>query len=159
MSAPTCTSADVARLLLTRVGDPGGDFSPTTHPTKTQVDALILQVVVEVQAVVGTDIDASLAALATLTVATGVAAQVELAFTDDIAEDPDSKYEQFLALYWGDGPDSKSGVGGRLGLLAQAQADLDSGGDLGTVEDPRPWATFPDPVAVGAPVTTWAERY
>lgn len=159
MAAPTCASSDVARLLLTRVGDPGGDFSASTHPTAVQVAALIAQVVVEVQAVVGADVDPSLASLATLTVATGVAAQVELSFTDDDAEDPASKYAQLIALYWGEGPDSKNGVGGRLGLLAKAQADIDSGGDLGTVEDPRPWATFPDPALVGAPVTSWYERY
>lgn len=158
MAAPTATSADVARLLLERVGDPGGDFTATTHPTQAQVNGLIAQIVVEVQAVVGIDVDASLASYATLTVATGAAAMVELAFTSD-ADREDSKYVRLQSRYRGnEWLVDPSKVGGMLGTLQRAQADLAAGSPLG-VDEGRPWATLPDPVRDGTPMTTWAERY
>ena len=159
MSAPTCTTAEVAAIIPERCLDSGGDFTTSTHPTAAQVGALITQIATEVMSVVGASVDSSLDSYAHLVVATGVAAQVELAFTNDVAQDANSKYEWLQDQYWGDGPDSKGGIGGRLKLLADAQADIVAGGDLGTVEDPRPWATFPDSALPGFPMTTWVERY
>lgn len=146
-SAPTATSADVARLILERVGDPGGDFSPTTHPTKDQVDELIAAVIQEVEARVGTTIDDSLASFGSLVVATGVAAQVELAFTSDVPRDTQSKYEQLQKLYME-----------RLGILDDAQQAINAGAEPGDVPG-TPWATFPDTTSAGFPVTTWATRW
>lgn len=146
-SAPTATSADVARLVLERVGDPGGDFTPSTHPTKDQVDELIAAVCEEVIARVGRTVDNTLSVFASLVVATGVAAQVELAFTSDVPRDTQSKYEQLQKLYME-----------RLGILDDAQQAITAGEEPGDMPG-MPWATFPDTNVRGFPITRWATRW
>lgn len=148
MGAPTCTSADVARLILERVGDPGGDFTVDTHPTQAQVTSTITNIATEVKAVVGATVADALDELAELVVAVGTAALIELAFTDsEGARDPQSKYGQLQARYEL-----------LLERLKVAQADVGSGDALGEGYV-GPWATMPDPPYDGTPATTWTERY
>ena len=117
--APTCSTADVATLLLDRVNTTGGDFTANTYPTQAKVTGLIAQVAGRVQARVGTLVDDSLTAFAKLVVATGVAAQVELAFTDDDGQDAQSKYQvlnkEFLDM---------------LKELGDAESRIETGGDV-----------------------------
>lgn len=144
MAAPTATSANVAAVVPERVTDPSGDFTISTNPTKARVDQLIAQVVVEVQAVVGPDVPAALADYATLVVATGAAALVELGATNAGYRDAPSKYEFLRDLYRGSNPDE---VGGMLEILDGAIRAANSGGEIGD-EVGRPWATMPQDVSV-----------
>lgn len=159
MAAPTCTAADVAAIIPERALSAGGSFTNDTTPTLGEVQSLITQVAQEVIAAVGPDIDSSLASFAQLTVATGVAAQVELAFTDDLAKDVESKYTQLQRQYWGSGPDSRTGIGGRLQLLADAQNKLNQGGESGIAGPESAQAIMPNSAAAGFPQTTWSSRF
>lgn len=150
-SAPASATADVAAIVPERVSDPGGDFTSTTNPTQEQVVAIVNQIVSEVQALCGLIIDDSLAAFATLVVATGAAAQVELGFTNDLGGDKTSKYEQLQALFEA-----------RLARLHDAQAVLNGGGTLGSEDTnvvPSSEYSFPDTTVAGFPITTWSSRF
>lgn len=159
MAAPTCTSADVAELVPERVGSTGGDFTATTTPPQVKVNDLIAKTIQEVIAAVGPTVDSSLAAYATMVVATGAAARVELAFTNAMARDPQSKYAQLWSQYWGDDPKN---VGGMLKLLADAQSRVADGIATGVSDIVLPWGEFPLTTATdpaGVPVTLLTERY
>jgi hypothetical protein len=153
-SAPAAATADVASIIPERVSDPGGDFTSTTNPPQEQVQAIIGQLVAEVQALCGLTIDDSLKDFATLVVATGAAAQVELGFTNDLGGDKTSKYEQLDLLFEA-----------RLARLHDAQSVLNTGGTLGGVDDTIPenaYYTFPDTstdTRFGFPITTWDSRF
>lgn len=126
-----CTSAQAATLVLDRVQDASGDFTTLTYPTKARVDALIVEIINEVQSRVGLLVDDQLAALATLTVATGVAAQIELSFSDqEEGQDAKSKYAAFKTSY-----------DERLAMLADAVVRLVEGGGL-VPEGGKAWASF-----------------
>ncbi len=150
-SAPAAATLDVATLIPERVSDPEGDFTSSTNPTQEQVSTLVDQIIGEVQALCGLTIDDSLASFATLVVATGAAAQVELGFTNDLGGDKTSKYEQLQALFEA-----------RLARLRDAQAVLNGGGTLGS-DDPNvtenAYYTFPDTSTPGFPITTWSTRF
>lgn len=123
--APVAASGDVAAIIPERVLDPGGDFGVNTNPTQAQVQSVIAAIIEEVQVNAGALIDDTLAAYATLTVATGAAAQVELAFTNDLSTDAQSKYAQLWAQYQT-----------RLKWLDTAQQVINQGGSIGE-RDPR----------------------
>lgn len=148
MPAPTAVSQDVANIIPERCADPSGDFTVSTNPKQASVNSIIAEIVQEVQAVVGASVDASLASFATLVVATGAAAQVELAFTNDLAADRESKYQQLQDLY-----------GARLARLKQAQETLNSGGTLGDTEPRNAQFTLPDIEQVGFPATRWGTGF
>lgn len=161
MAGPTAASLDVAALIPERVGSTGADFTAGTTPTQAQVLDLIAKTVEEVVAVVGPTIDSSLTAYATLVVATGSAARVELSFTNDVAGDPESKYRELWEQYWGKRADGKPA--GMLALLADAQNKIADGGIPGISDPATPYAQFPltsstDPIG-GVRVSTLTEHF
>lgn len=141
MPAPTATSADVAAIVPERVTDPSGDFTALTNPTQGRVELLVAQIVQEVQAIVGSEIPDALTAYATLVIATGTAALVELGFTNSNARDTESKYEFLRDLYRGD---KANEVGGMLAILDASIRAITEGGAEGDAAVGMPWATMPD---------------
>lgn len=149
--APTLT--DVAGLVPDRVLNSSGEFDETSVPTADQVNALITQLVSDVQAEVGVvpAVPTGLADMATRATALGVAADIELNYTSSEADEKLGKAAQYYERY----KDA-------LARLRRAVQEVAESGSVGPANDiPLPVFGFPNPSDPDRAVdfTTWETRF
>src|SRR5215471_16653243 len=97
------TTTDVAALLGARTrdqyGNLVGDFSAATHPTDSQVSALISQATDEVAETIGADLDPNFWSVAKQLVTMLSAANVELSYFPEQAQANNSMYDKLMTRY------------------------------------------------------------
>lgn len=135
--------ADVAALIPQRTGDQtgraSGAFSATTVPTDVQVANLIAGTANEVTAVVGSNPDAAISAMAAHVTAVGTASYVESGFYPDENTTAQGPAAQLLVRFqW---------------LVAELKSAARGDGDV--AGPPAPLWQFPAALETGYGTSTW----